>query len=85
MSSMLANVFLLIAIITGFIYMALGLIAHGHLKGGHEVDKGWALSPIWALFPAAYEKTGERLCKVGKYLFYISTITCIAWLAFRNL
>lgn len=82
---MLANAFLLIAIITGFIYMALGLVAHGHLKVDREVDKGWALSPIWALFPAAYEKTGERLCEVGKYLFYISTITCIGWLALRNL
>lgn len=84
MSTVLANVFLLIAFITGFVYMLLGLIAHGHLKAGREVDKGWALSPIWALFPAAYEKPGERLCLVGRNLFYISTIACIGWLALRN-
>ena len=72
-----SKVFLIIAFITGFAYMILGLSAYSFQAKKSGTDKGWGLSPSWAFFPNNYNDYGKRLCKVGKPLFYISTSTCV--------
>ncbi len=77
----LAGVFFALAFFSAFIYMALGLLAYSHRSKEDGVDKGWVLSPIWALFPLAYDEKGKHLCVIGKPFFWIATLLACCWLA----
>lgn len=76
----LANAVLVAALIACFAYMVLGLTAAQHQSSDTSVDKGWVVSPLWALFPAAYNDAGKSLCAKGKVLFWVATGLTILWL-----
>lgn len=76
----LVNVVLIAALIACFAYMVLGLTAAQHQSSDSTVDKGWVVSPLWALFPAAYDEAGKSLCAKGKVLFWAATGLTILWI-----
>ncbi len=76
----LVNILLVLALVSSFVYMILGLLAYSHQRKESGIDKGWVLSPIWALFPDSYDESGQKLCVTGKMFFWISTIFTLFWL-----
>ena len=71
------------AFCSAFVYMFLGLLAYGNRSEDESCDQGWALSPLWALFPSAYNEKGKAQCAKGKPVFWFSMIAAIAWLIIK--
>ena len=65
--------------------MILCLSAYKYRSKDKDVDTGWALSPIWALFPSSYDEKGRKICVQGKIFFWISMSLGIIWLVLENL
>jgi len=76
----LVKVVLMATFIACIAYMILGLVAAGHQNSDSSIDKGWVVSPLWALFPAAYDEKGKSLCVKGKVLFWVATGLTILWI-----
>lgn len=74
----------LLACLTALAYMVLGLAAFNHRLREKNANINWVMSPIWALFPSAYDDLGKRLCNKGRYLFWSSNALAVLWLVFRN-
>jgi hypothetical protein len=68
------------AFCTAFLYMFLGLLAYGNRNKKESSEQGWALSPLWALFPSAYNEKGKTQCARGKLVFWFSMIASTTWL-----
>jgi len=79
---MSTQIFAVLALITAFIYMFLGLIAYRHQTKENN-DKGRVLSPLWALSPYEYDAEGQAICKVGKVFFWVSMALSCAWLVLK--
>ena len=77
---MMANIFLALALIASFVYMFLGLLAYQYRCKEGDIDTGWVLSPLWALFPSAYDRFGQSLCAKGKILFWMAMVLTIIWI-----
>ncbi len=81
----MVKLFLILALFSSFGYMILGLLAYSHQSKEKNIDGGWVLSPLWALFPDSYNESGKSLCITGKKLFWLSTIFTTIWLAMDHL
>lgn len=80
----LANAVLILAIIACFAYMFLGLAASQHQDNDSSADKGWVISPLWALFPAAYDEVGKSICAKGRPVFWAATGLTLIWVLLDN-
>jgi hypothetical protein len=78
------NAVLALAFIACFAYMFLGLAASQHQNNDSSVDKGWVISPLWALFPAAYDDIGKSLCAKGRSVFWAATGLTLLWVLLDN-
>jgi hypothetical protein len=59
--------------------MILGLIAYSHKSKDKNVDAGWMISSVWALFPESYDEFGKKLCMKGRFLFWGATFSFLIW------
>jgi hypothetical protein len=63
--------------ISGLVYSFLGISALKHLSRATEIDRtvGWSL--WWWLEAKRYDEEGQRLCRVGSWVF---TVGAVSWL-----
>jgi hypothetical protein len=80
----LTKAVLVLAIIACFAYMFLGLAASQHQDNDSSADKSWVISPLWALFPAAYDEVGKSLCAKGRPVFWAATGLTLMWILLDN-
>jgi hypothetical protein len=81
----LERLLFVVAFISSFYYMFLGLLAYGNRSDDESKDQGWTLSPLWALFPSAYNEKGKAQCVKGKVAFWFAMTSSVIWLVSKGL
>jgi len=66
---MLLNILIILNIIIGFIYLILMSMSYKN-----STDKVLAISPWWSFSPSNFDEQGQKSCKYGRLLVYISVL-----------
>ena len=76
------SLFLILAVLLGILYIALGVIANSYVKQGSKMkyfDWVMSLGVSWAFFDDRYEISARKLLTYGKVVILIELVAFIAW------
>ena len=79
----ISTLFACLAFFSSVVYLLLGLMALGYQTKENLLEKSWALSPFWALFPSNYNDFGKKVCFKGKCLLFFTVGLTVIWLLLK--